>query len=84
MRFGVGGGLWAWVGGAGAVLLVELCGFVDEIARRGEGLGVELIADGLPARFVDCGVVLEGLLELVGLCDGSELGECEVVELADS
>lgn len=62
---GVGAWLGAWVGGACAVAFCQFGGLCDEVARGGERLGVELIADGFPASFVDGGGVREGLLELV-------------------
>ena len=65
VRFGVGGVLWARICGAGAVLLGEFGGFVEEIACGGEGLGVELVVDGFASRVVDGGGVCAGLLELV-------------------
>lgn len=79
-----GVGTRAGVGGDGSVFLGDAGGLVDEVAGGGEGLGVELITEGIAACGVDGCVVGEGLLELWGFGDGAEVHEGDAVEVADA
>lgn len=71
------------VGDVGSVVLGVFGGVFDERRRGCECLGAELIVYGLATVGVDCFDVFEGLFVLVGFGDASELGGCDVVELAD-
>jgi len=55
----------------------------DDVSQGGEGLGPEIFVHRFAARRVDRLDVGDGALILLGRCEGVELGEGEVVGLAD-
>jgi len=56
---------------------------MDDVAEGGEGLGVEFFVDGFSAGGVDVFDVGDGAPVLLALGEGVELGEGDVVDLAD-